>query len=947
MNLQKKWTNIINWLIKKPKRTSYLVFCLCLIISYFVITLRYEVSHRNHEREMYGIVQGVHKNIEQTLKASYTSTLTLAMTLNHHGEVENFEKVAAQIVASNPQISAVQLVPDGVIKYIYPLKGNEEALNYDVYSNPNLQEELQKSITLNDMYFAGPFPLRQGDMGIVGRYPIYLKDKLWGFSAVVIKFDTLLENAGVNEIDSSKFYFQFGKVNPNTKKEEFFLPNKEDFSNKHFSEVSFPDGDWKIYLISKNDDYLYVALLPLFILCLALSTLLAITIGLLLKKPSELLTLARKQQRKLIKSETRYQTIFNQAAVGIAKINFITNDYIEVNEQYCKIFGYTAQEIKNKNFKTITHPEDLPETLRMLKQLVDGKIKKIVAQKRYIHADGHIVWARVTISPLWIEGEAPKTVISVIEDITSTKKAEETIKKSEEEYRSLFDDSPIALWEEDLSDVKNYLESLGLMGKDRSTVETFLKNNPDIVDECIALIKIINVNNECLILHNASSKEELVANFPAIIKAGTFQAIRAILIGVTQKQQKGKIEGKINFPNGKSKNIAMTWNIIKEYKDNLERVIISTEDITERKASQKMILASQKRIESLINTIDGIVWECDAATFKFSFISKKLESILGYTVEEWMESPNFWIDHIHPEDREWTVDFCSSQTAQLKQHDFEYRMIAKDGRIVWLRDIVNVVIENDGSVNLRGIMIDITQSKDIEIELNKSFSLVTEQNKRLLNFSYIISHNLRSHTSNLQSLSNLIKDAESEKELQELIPLLGSVSESLNETMHNLNEVVNIQTSINLNIEPLDLRKYIDKTLHDLSHEIELRSITVNCHVEKGTIIMYNPAYLENILINCISNAIRYSDPEKDSFINIRSYVENNKTVLEIEDNGLGIDMQKNSHKLFGMYKTFHNNPDAKGMGLFITKNQIDAMGGNITVDSTLKEGSTFKIYFK
>lgn len=947
MNLQKKWTNIVNWLIKKPKRTSYLVFCLCLIISYFVITLRYEVSHRNHEREMYGIVQGVHKNIEQTLKASYTSTLTLAMTLNHHGEVENFEKVAAQIVASNPQISAVQLVPDGVIKYIYPLKGNEEALNYDVYSNPNLQEELQKSITLNDMYFAGPFPLRQGDMGIVGRYPIYLKEKLWGFSAVVIKFDTLLENAGVNEIDSSKFYFQFGKVNPNTKKEEFFLPNKEDFSNKHFSEVSFPDGDWKIYLISKNENYLYVALLPLFILCLALSTLLAITIGLLLKKPSELLTLARKQQRKLIKSETRYQTIFNQAAVGIAKINFITNDYIEVNEQYCKIFGYTAQEIKNKNFKTITHPEDLPETLRMLKQLVDGKIKKIVAQKRYIHADGHIVWARVTISPLWIEGEAPKTVISVIEDITSTKKAEETIKKSEEEYRSLFDDSPIALWEEDLSDVKNYLESLGLMGKDRSSVETFLKNNPDIVNECIALIKIINVNNECLILHNASSKEELVANFPAIIKAGTFQAIRAILIGVTQKQQKGKIEGKINFPNGKSKNIAMTWNIIKEYKDNLERVIISTEDITERKASQKMILASQKRIESLINTIDGIVWECDAATFKFSFISKKLESILGYTVEEWMESPSFWIDHIHPEDRDWTVDFCSSQTAQLKQHDFEYRMIAKDGRIVWLRDIVNVVVENDGSVNLRGIMIDITQSKDIEIELNKSFSLVTEQNKCLLNFSYIISHNLRSHTSNLQSLSNLIKDAESEKELQELIPLLGSVSESLNETMHNLNEVVNIQTSINLNIEPLDLRKYIDKTLHDLSHEIELRSITVNCHVEKGTIIMYNPAYLENILINCISNAIRYSDPEKDSFINIRSYVENNKTVLEIEDNGLGIDMQKNSHKLFGMYKTFHNNPDAKGMGLFITKNQIDAMGGNITVDSTLKEGSTFKIYFK
>ncbi|RZK10723.1 MAG: PAS domain S-box protein [Flavobacterium sp.] len=947
MNLKKSWNSFVNWLIDRPKRTSYLVLLLCLIISYFIISLRYEVSYKNHEREMSGILNTVYKNIDQTLKASYTSTLTLAMALNHHGDVEDFDGVAQKIIQSNSDISAVQLVPNGVIKYIYPLEGNEKALNYNLYSNPNLKEEIQKAVVLNDMYFAGPFELKQGGLGVVGRYPIYVKDKLWGFSAVVLKFDTLLENVGVNEIDSSKFYFQFGKINPTTQKEVYFMGDKRDFSHLHHSEISFPDGDWKIYLISKDNNYLLADLLPLFILCLTLSTLLAIAIGLLLKKPSELLSLAQKQKKKLIKSETRYKSIFNQAAVGIAKINFITNEYLEVNEQYCNFLGYTLEELKNKSYKQLTYPEDLPETVSSLHQLIAGEISKVVAEKRYIRSDGDVVWGRVTVSPLWAKGEMPKTIISVIEDITANKKAEEALKKSEEEYRSLFDDSPIALWEEDLSVVKAYLQELGLMGKDKWEVERFLKSNPEIINNCIALIKIINVNNESLLLHNVQSKEELIANFPEIIKHGTFEAITRILIGVTQKEQKGRIEGKILFPNGKTKNISLTWNIVKGHEDSLERVIISTEDITERKASQKVILASQKRIESLINTIDGIVWECDAFTFKFNFISKKVESILGYTVEEWLESPSFWIDHIYPEDRDWTIDYCTSQTAQLKQHDFEYRMIAKDGRIVWLRDIVNVVTESDGSVNLRGIMIDITSSKDTEIELGNSLSLVTEQNKRLLNFSYIISHNLRSHTSNLQSLSTLIQNAESDKEREELMPLLSSVSESLNETMHNLNEVVNIQTNINLNVESLDLRKYIEKTLVDLHEEIKQRNITVNCHVKRDSLIVYNPAYLENILINCISNAIRYSDPEKDSIVNIESYEEDSKTVLEISDNGIGIDMQKNKDKIFGMYKTFHNNPDAKGMGLFITKNQIDAMDGSITVDSKLGEGTTFRIYFK
>lgn len=125
------------------------------------------------------------------------------------------------------------------------------------------------------------------------------------------------------------------------------------------------------------------------------------------------------------------------------------------------------------------------------------------------------------------------------------------------------------------------------------------------------------------------------------------------------------------------------------------------------------LLKPDNKTELLINSIDGIVWEADAKTFQLTFVSKKAETILGYTTDEWM-SDSFWQNHIHPGDKEWAMSYCVKCTNEKKAHEFEYRMIAKDGSIVWLRDIVTVIVENDEAVYLRGIMVDITKQKKVE-----------------------------------------------------------------------------------------------------------------------------------------------------------------------------------------------------------------------------------------
>ena len=129
--------------------------------------------------------------------------------------------------------------------------------------------------------------------------------------------------------------------------------------------------------------------------------------------------------------------------------------------------------------------------------------------------------------------------------------------------------------------------------------------------------------------------------------------------------------------------------------------------------------AAQHRFRDLVNSIEGIVWEADALTFEFSFVSKQAERVLGYPVERWLSEPTFWRDHVHPDDRERTVDFCVKATAEKKGHDFEYRMIAADGRIVWLRDWLTVVVEGDRATSLRSVMVDITERKRADEELDR------------------------------------------------------------------------------------------------------------------------------------------------------------------------------------------------------------------------------------
>ncbi|MDO5972765.1 PAS domain-containing sensor histidine kinase [Flavivirga jejuensis] len=338
-------------------------------------------------------------------------------------------------------------------------------------------------------------------------------------------------------------------------------------------------------------------------------------------------------------------------------------------------------------------------------------------------------------------------------------------------------------------------------------------------------------------------------------------------------------------------------------------------------------------------------WYVDLIKRK-SYWDQQTRRILEYS-EDYKPSINKSVSYYPKESYEQVKRLFLKCSIDGKAFSTETKMLTKNNREFWVRANGKPVFNDKKEIiGVRGIFQDIDETKAKELSLLRTSNIIAAQNKRLFNFAHIVSHNLRSHTSNLSLVVELLNSTESKEEKLELINSVENIASSLNDTILHLNEVVTIQTSTNKSKSLVKFSKSLKRVKISIGQIITKSRTIINSDFSKIDTIDYIPAYLESILLNLITNSIKYKHPERDPIIEIKSYVENSRTILEITDNGIGIDLEKFGDKLFGMYKTFHYNKDAIGIGLFITKNQIDALDGEINVFSEVEKFTTFKITF-
>lgn len=281
-----------------------------------------------------------------------------------------------------------------------------------------------------------------------------------------------------------------------------------------------------------------------------------------------------------------------------------------------------------------------------------------------------------------------------------------------------------------------------------------------------------------------------------------------------------------------------------------------------------------------------------------------------------------------------------------KEFNTEIKMRTANKRIFWARAIGKAVYNSQREIiGIRGVFQDIDEAKKREINLQESMDIIASQNARLFNFAHIVSHNLRSHTSNLSLLVELIESVNNPSEKEELIKEIKTISSNLNTTIEHLNEVVTIQTNT-VRKESVLFEDALKLVKNGISQMISTNGVQIRTDFSQLKQIEYIPAYLESILLNFITNSIKYSHPDRLPCIYIQTFSTNGKYYMKVSDNGIGINLELFKEKIFGMYKTFHYNEDAVGIGLFLTKNQVESLGGTITVESTVNEGTTFLVQF-
>lgn len=367
-------------------------------------------------------------------------------------------------------------------------------------------------------------------------------------------------------------------------------------------------------------------------------------------------------------------------------------------------------------------------------------------------------------------------------------------------------------------------------------------------------------------------------------------------------------------------------------------------DATALKEAEKLSEAVHKRYESLIQKGVDLVSIIDTKGC-YMFVSPNSEKVLGYKTERLMHMDALQL--IHSEDMSYAKAALQSVVngGEIKLEAFRYKHGSGEWR--WFETIATNQLDNPA---IGGIVLnsrDITTRKQIEAERELMIQDLLKSNADLKQFSFITSHNLRAPLSNILGILNIIEYKNLDDYNVRMIQMLDTSTKQLQQTIDDLSKILIIKNNINIEISSIDLVDAVN----------EIKAMFANTFNEMGVDVItdfrvnkinFNRTYFESILENLLSNSIKYRSRKRGLVITISSHLDaNGNTIFRFSDNGLGIDLLRHRDKVFGLYQRFHNNIEGHGLGLFIVRSQIVALGGTIEIQSEPDKGATFIITFK
>ncbi len=543
-----------------------------------------------------------------------------------------------------------------------------------------------------------------------------------------------------------------------------------------------------------------------------------------------------------------------------------------------------------------------------------------ITVEEYNNIDGIEIWNELSLQPIF-ERDNVVGASCFSRNISESKRAHKIIKQSEEMMAEAQRIAHFGSWEMSLVETEdNSLNTLiwseevyRIFGYKPGQYDSSIKNFFDSVHQ---------------------EDRYLVAE--AIAKA-------------VKENSKYNIEHRIVKPNAEIRWVRENAKIILDEKTGAPLKMIGTvEDITDRKKAELAQKKAEANLRNILENTDTayVLIDINANVLSFNHLAKEL-SILqtGRAITEGINYAEMMLDH-RKKDVKAKIDFV---LANKNKMTYEASYIGRGGKEQWLFVSMNPIINEDRE--LLGLSIaarNITERKLNELERTKITNDLTQRNKDLEQFTYIVSHNLRAPVASILGLSILLDTPEiSEETRKECMKGFVSSVKNLDNTIIDLNYILQARKEISEKKELVEFSDIVGSIKQSINTMIEKEKVEIDMDFSHINEMFTLKSYLYSIFYNLISNSIKYRKAHESPIIRIKSKRVDRKIILTFSDNCIGIDMKEHGDKVFGLYKRFNLNVEGKGMGLYMVKTQVETLGGKVSMQSKLNIGTEITLEFE
>jgi len=602
-------------------------------------------------------------------------------------------------------------------------------------------------------------------------------------------------------------------------------------------------------------------------------------------------------------------TFFNAMDEVFFSVDMVNMQVLQVSEACQKLFGYNPADFiaDSQLWFNMVHPGDNDIVVDEQKRLEQGE--QVSSQFRVKRKDGTIGWVEKKTIPILDPAGHLIRADGIMRDITSVKAEKETLRLSEELYRQIVETAQKGIWTIDENEKTNFvnMKIADILGY--SAEEMMGKELYDFMDA-----KGKEYAIACMERRRNGAKENL--NIRYVKKSGEDVWTNISANPIFDKTGR--------------------------YKGALAMVT----DITQSKQDQDALQKSEANLRAIFDNTDiaYVLFDEELNIVSFNTQAQKYsEERRNKTLRTGLAMKNYF-----PAERMAFMEEMLEKVIRDGSAEYELSYPTNDGTVEWYY-IQWFVVKNSEQIPCGFVVANknITGHKIAGLERERITADLIQQNKDLEQFTYIISHNLRAPVANIIGLSYVPDEKDCTlNEMREVLEKAAQSAKDIDTVIQDLNHILQTRKVVNEQKETVYFASLVNDIKVNMQHIIADENVYFECAFDEADSIFTIRSFMYSIFYNIISNSIKYRRAGILPLIHIEAHQHNDNINLTFKDNGKGIDLDKNASSLFGLYKRFDTTMEGKGMGLFMVKTQVEALGGQIKVKSKLKQGTEIILEF-